>query len=63
MSDQKNQRVNRMTEHKIVKITDPEQIKMINKLLDDKRHIHEKIREGKINEIRTEIKFIKWPTN
>ena len=45
-------------EIKRIKITDPKQIKVIKRLMNDKESIHRKIREGKVNEIEN-IKFTK----
>jgi len=48
---------------KTVKITDPRKIEIIKKIVEDKKYIHTKIREGKIHEIsaeRPDIKFKVW---
>lgn len=42
---------------KIVNITNPEIIRRIKKIAADKKHIHQKIKEGKISEIKSDIKF------
>jgi hypothetical protein len=42
---------------KIVNITHPEIVKRIKKIVSDKKHIHQKIQEGKISEIKSDIKF------
>jgi hypothetical protein len=43
---------------KIIKITDQKIITKIIKILDEKAHIHQKIREGKIFEIKSGIRFV-----
>jgi hypothetical protein len=42
---------------KIINITNPEIIKRIKKVVADKKHIHQKIKEGKVSEIKSDIKF------
>ncbi|WP_221408760.1 hypothetical protein [Chryseolinea serpens] len=42
---------------KIVNISNPEIIRRIKKIVADKKHIHEKIREGEVSEIKSDIKF------
>jgi hypothetical protein len=44
---------------KIIKITDQKIISKLIKILDEKAHIHQKIREGKISEIKSAIRFVK----
>lgn len=36
-----------------------EQYARIKKIMDDKAHIHQKIKEGKFSEINSAIKFVK----
>ena len=42
---------------KIINITNPEIINRIKKVVADKKHIHQKIKEGKVSEIKSDIKF------
>lgn len=42
---------------KVIKVTNPTLVAKIKKILADKEYIHKKIREGKLSEINSEIRF------
>jgi hypothetical protein len=44
---------------KAIQITNQKVVAKITQILEEKAHIHKKIREGKIAEIKSEIKFAK----
>lgn len=44
-------------DRKTINITNPEIVRQIKKIMADKEHIHQKIREGKVAEIKPDIKF------
>lgn len=44
---------------KVIKVTNQKVIAKITQILAEKAHIHQKIREGKIAEIKSEIRFAK----
>ncbi len=46
---------------KIIKVTNPSVVAKIKKILADKKFIHDKIREGKVSEIKSEIRFSSEP--
>ena len=45
-------------EVKKIHIRNPQVVKKIKQLIADKVHIHQKIREGKLPEIHSHIKFV-----
>lgn len=46
-------------EMKKIHISNPKVVDKIKQIIADKAHIHQKIREGKLSEINSRIKFVK----
>ena len=44
---------------KIIKVTNPKVVAKIKQILADKAHVHKLMREGKLSEIDSKIKFVK----
>lgn len=42
---------------KVITLTNPKAIAKIKKILEDKAFIHKKIREGKVSEIKSEVRL------